>query len=128
VWNTASGWYSSVIGSQNVASGDYSSVNGGSQNTASGGLSSVSGGVLNWAGNVCSGGTNPGARCLDNGGCTGGGTCGTNTHQSVSGGLNNEASGSYSSVTGGASNSASGTYDSAVGDTGDVYVDGTAVH
>jgi hypothetical protein len=62
---------------------------------------------------VCSGGSNPGAQCLDDGDCTGGGTCGTSSHQSVSGGQGNEASGGYHSV---------------VGDAGKVFVDSTSVH
>jgi hypothetical protein len=62
---------------------------------------------------VCTGGSNPGAQCLDDGDCLGGGTCGTNTYQSVSGGIGNTAS---------------GTADSVVGDATKVYVDSTSVH
>jgi hypothetical protein len=107
---------SSVSGGQaNTAGGEASSISGGSDNQANAHYSSVSGGLENWAGNVCSGGTNPGAQCLDDDDCTEGGTCGTNQYQSIGGGSSNEASGNSSSVSGGNSNTASGTDDWAAG-------------
>jgi hypothetical protein len=116
MFNDASGDDSSVSGGVgNTASGYDSSVTGGYQNEASGTVSSVSGGYQNYAGNVCSGGTNPGARCVDDGDCTGGGTCEINSYQSVGGGRDNEASGDYSSVSGGNNRTAAGGYDWAAG-------------
>ena len=71
-----------------------------------------------WGDQACdlsSGGTNPGERCRGDGDCTGGGTCGTNWLQSVSGGSGNSASGKYSSVSGGDDNTASGDSSSVSG-------------
>ncbi|MBO6252107.1 MAG: hypothetical protein J6O49_00445, partial [Bacteroidaceae bacterium] len=87
--NTASGCYSSVSGGRkNIALEEYTSVSGGSWNTASGTDSSVSGGSCNTA---------------------------SGTDSSVSGGYQNTASSCYSSVSGGSVNIASGVNSSVSG-------------
>jgi hypothetical protein len=84
-----------------VASGNFSAVNGGQNNTASGVQSSVSGGTSNVAGG---------------------------TQSSVSGGGFNSASGTYSCIIGGSGNFASGSGSTAMGLQSNARYYGSVVH
>jgi hypothetical protein len=81
--NTNTGSFANVLGENNVASGDYSTVSGGGVDTASGTYASVSGGYTNTA---------------------------LGTYASVSGGNSNTASGGYAAISGGSDNTASGQF------------------
>ena len=132
--NTASGHYSSVSGGHgNTASGNRSSVSGGVSNAASGYYSSVSGGYSNtasgYAASVAGGGgpdpADGNEAFADYSAILGGASNiagdpdlidhNIGTQSTVSGGLENTASGDHSSVSGGRFNTASGNYSSVSG-------------
>ena len=104
--NTASGLWASVSGGQNNESyGTSSSVSGGRFNTASGMFASVSGGRGNTASGYLSSVSGGDVNTADN------------DRSSVSGGRFNTASGAWSSISGGYGNTASGTNSSTSGGT-----------
>jgi len=100
LYNTASGRYSSVLGSGNTATGTYSSVLGGCGNTISG--ASVEGAIIG-------GGFNNVSTSIVTfiGGGASNNTCGT--FSSVLGGSGNTASGQYATIGGGHNNGVSGS-------------------
>ena len=125
--NQATGAYSFIGGggdagtaaNRNVASGDWSVVNGGNKNTASGLLSTVAGGLTNIAsgeGSFVGGGGDYGsfgyggntASGLSSAVLAGYGNQATASHSSVLAGGNNQASGNYSAVIGGYYNTTRG--------------------
>lgn len=133
-WNVASGERSSVSGGDNnKATGQYSIVGGGRNNMASGDSSSVVGGggasasdgneafghyasILGGAGNISGDPAkldhNIGQQSTISGGLE---NKASGQHASVSGGWNNTASGTEASVSGGRTNTASGTRSSISG-------------
>lgn len=101
--NSSSGSKTSVLGFENTASGDSSTIGGGSANVTTGTISVIAGGHANTASSE-------------------GGTIGGGAHNSVSGpyatipgGLENSASGSYAIAAGGNHNEANGDWSFAAG-------------
>ena len=132
--NTASGFYSTVLGLSNTATADYSTISGGRCNVVAGKeYGSIGGGFGNNISqsfatigggreNCSSGGQSTvgggGFNCASGASSMIGGgqyNCATSLYSSVSGGNGNTASGGYSTVGGGYFNTASGYYGATVG-------------
>lgn len=101
--NSSSGTQTTVLGFQNTANGDSSTIGGGSGNTTTGAISVIAGGHAN---NVTS-----------EGGTIGGGANNsvTGPYATVPGGSNNTASGDHAMVAAGGSNVAGGDWSFAAG-------------
>jgi len=113
--NSSPGNETSVLGFNNTASGDSSTIGGGSFNETSGAISVIAGGHLNFTGGTgatISGGSNNTAN---------GDFC------TISGGFNNSAPGFYAVVPGGEFNIASGSYSFAAGRRAQALHDGAFV-
>ncbi len=96
--NSSSGENTAVLGFNNDASGDSSSIGGGSANVTSGVISTIGGGHLNQAAGV--------------GATIGGGStnAANDDFSTVAGGFENVADGAFSSIGGGTVNSTGGLY------------------
>jgi hypothetical protein len=101
--NSSSGVQTSVLGFDNDASGDSSSIGGGSFNVASGEISVIGGGHANSASGT--GATIGG----------GGQNDAIGNYATIAGGLNNMALGDFSTIPGGDENSTDGSYSYAAG-------------
>jgi hypothetical protein len=101
--NSSSGTQTSVLGFNNDASGDSSSIGGGSYNVAYGTSSVIGGGFNNTAQGA---GVTIGGGAMNNA---------SGQYATIGGGLNNSAMGDYATIPGGEANRADGFYSYAAG-------------
>jgi hypothetical protein len=101
--NSSDGVQTSVLGFDNDASGDSSSIGGGSFNVAAGEISVIGGGFSNTGGGT---GVTIGGGAVNNA---------TGQYATISGGLNNTAMGDFSTIPGGHDNVANGDYSYSAG-------------
>ncbi|MEW5924641.1 MAG: hypothetical protein AB1746_11700 [Candidatus Zixiibacteriota bacterium] len=113
--NSSSGTETSVLGFNNSASGDSSTIGGGSFNQTFGVISVIAGGHANTAGGI--GSTISGGSANNAGG----------NYSTISGGFNNTAPGDFSIVPGGSDNDATGFYSYAAGHRAKAFHDGSFV-
>lgn len=101
--NSSPGIQTSVLGFENTANGDSSTIGGGSQNTTNGTISTISGGHQNTANGE--------------GSTIGGGAFNTTDgdYSAIAGGYNNNAGGDYSMIPGGQDNTSDGDWSQAGG-------------
>ena len=113
--NSSSGTETSVLGFNNTAAGDSSSIGGGSANVADGTASTIGGGFQNTAGGT--------------GAMIGGGSSNTTAgdYATIAGGQFNSAEGSFATVPGGQDNVASGGWSQASGRRAQAMHDGAFV-
>jgi len=113
--NSSDGFHTSVLGFDNNAAGDSSSIGGGSFNQTFGTISVIGGGFSNTTtstGATIGGGANNNA---------------SGEYATIAGGLDNSAAGAYAMIPGGQNNNADGYYSFAAGHRAKVMHNGTFV-